>query len=277
MPGNRSGNTNSHYLQEDRQPMKKDTDSAYQDAVARGNMYRFLSTIYLQAPTKDLVLNMIDADFLEELTSLFSGSPVPELNHYAGSVDLENSLAAIQQDYMDLFAVPAGRYVTPFEDVYRGTRMDGNQERGPLLGVQAIAVKTMYRIAGAKMDRSCKELPTHIGVELAFMNYLCDSEAVAINDERETVQLDEQTSTESNISIYRDLQRRFLRAHLNDWFPQLSQAIQDKATTSFYRALAQLTEEFIARETSNQEVRFIDRQRAKLVQRTAAISGQDRI
>jgi len=135
----------------------------------------------------------------------------------------------------------------------------------------------MYRIAGAKMDRSCKELPTHIGVELAFMNYLCDSEAVAINDERETVQLDEQTSTESNISIYRDLQRRFLRAHLNDWFPQLSQAIQDKATTSFYRALAQLTEEFIARETSNQEVRFIDRQRAKLVQRTAAISGQDRI
>ena len=249
--------------------MKKDTDSAYQDAVARGNMYRFLSAIYLQAPTKDLVLNVIDAEFLEDLASLFSGSPVPELNNYAGSVDLENDFAAIQQDYMEMFAVPAGRYVTPFEDVYRGTRMDGNQERGPLLGVQAIEVKIMYRIAGAKMDRACKELPTHIGVELAFMNYLCDSEAAAINDGRATVPPDEETSTESSISIYRELQRRFLQAHLNDWFPQLSQAIQEKATTPFYRALAQVTEEFIARDTSNQEAQIFADKRAQLVQRTA--------
>ena len=269
MRGNRSRTTNSHYLQEGRQPMKKDTDSAYQDAVARGNMYRFLSAIYLQAPTKDLVLNVIDAEFLEDLAALFSGSPVPELNNYAGSVDLENDFAAIQQDYMDMFAVPAGRYVTPFEDVYRGTRMDGNQERGPLLGVQAIAVKIMYRIAGAEMDRACKELPTHIGVELAFMNYLCDSEAAAINDGRATVPPDEETSTESSISIYRELQRRFLQAHLNDWFPQLNQAIQEKATTPFYRALAQVTEEFIARDTSNQEAQIFADKRAQLVQRTA--------
>jgi len=252
-------------------PMKKDTEPAYQDAVARGNMYRFLATIYLQAPTKDLVLNMIDAEFLVELASLFSGSPVPELTNYAGNVDLENDLAAIQQDYMDMFAVPAGRYVTPFEDVYRGTRMDGNQERGPLLGVQAIAVKIMYRIAGAEMDRACKELPTHIGVELAFMSFLCDSEAAAINDERATVPPDKETSTESRISIYRELQRRFLQAHLNDWFPQLSQAIQEKATTPFYRTLAQVTEEFIARDTTNQETQCLADKSAQLVQRAAAI------
>ena len=164
--------------------MKKDTDSAYQDAVARGNMYRFLSAIYLQAPTQDLVQNIIDAEFLEELASLFCKSPVAELNNYAGPVDLEKDLALIKQDYMDLFAVPAGRYVTPFEDVYRGTRMDGNQERGPLLGVRAIAAKVMYRMAGAEMDRICKELPTHIGVELAFMNFLFDSEAVAMSNEQ---------------------------------------------------------------------------------------------
>jgi len=251
--------------------MKKDTDSAYQDAVARGTMYRFLSAIYLQAPTKDLVLNVIDAEFLEDLAALFSGSPVPELNNYAGSVDLENDFAAIQQDYMDMFAVPAGRYVTPFEDVYRGTRMDGNQERGPLLGVQAIAVKIMYRIAGARMDRACRELPTHIGVELAFMNYLCDCEAAAIYDEPVTVPPDDGTGTESGISIYRELQRRFLKEHLNDWFPQLSQTIQEQATTPFYRALSQVTEEFIARDTNNQEAQILADKRAQLVQRSAAI------
>jgi TorA maturation chaperone TorD len=104
----------------------------------------------------------------------------------------------------------------------------------------------MYRIAGAKMDLACKELPTHIGVELAFMHFLCDSEAAAINDERATVPLDEETSTESSISNYRKLQSRFLQAHLNDWFPQLNRSIQAKAATHFYRGIAQLTEEFIA-------------------------------
>ena len=252
--------------------MNKDTDSAYQEALARGNMYRFFSTIYLQAPTEDLVLNMMDAEFLEELASLFSASPVPELNSYAESVDLENDFAAIQQDYMDLFAVPAGRYVTPFEDVYRGTRMDGNQERGPLLGVQAIAVKLMYRMAGAEIDRACKELPTHIGVELAFMNFLCDREAAAINAESATVPPNAQSSIESSISIYRELQRRFLQAHLNDWFPQLSQTIQEKARTPFYRALSQVTEEFIARDTNNREAQILADKRAQLLQRTAAIT-----
>ena len=251
--------------------MNKDTDFAYQDAVARGNMYRFLSTIYLQAPSRDLVLSIIDEEFLDEFASLFSGSPVPELNNYAGFVDLENDLASIQQDYMDMFAVPAGRYVTPFEDVYRGTRMDGNQERGPLLGVQAIAVKVMYRMAGAEMDRTCKELPTHIGVELAFMNYLCDSEAAAIKEERATVQPDEELSPVSSAGIYRELQRLFLKAHLNDWFPQLNRVIQEKATTPFYRALAQVTEEFIGRDTTNQEAQILADKRAQIVQRTAAI------
>lgn len=94
-------------------------------------MYSFLSAIYLQAPTQDLVLNITDAEFLGELASLFSKSPLAELNNYAGAVDLEKDLALIKQDYMDLFAVPAGRYVMPFEDIYRGTRMMVIKKEGP--------------------------------------------------------------------------------------------------------------------------------------------------
>ncbi len=251
--------------------MKKDTDSAYQDAVARENMYSFLSAIYLQAPTQDLVRKIIDADFVEELGSLFNESPIAELNSYAGAVDLEKDLALIKQDYMDLFAVPSGRYVMPFEDIYRGTRMDGSQERGPLLGVQAIAVKIMYRMAGAEMERTCKELPTHIGVELGFMNFLCEKEAAAINNERETVSPDNETDIVSDSDVYRELQRRFLQAHLNDWFPQLCQAIQEKANTRFYRALAQVTEEFIARDTGSLTAQIISEKPAQAFHMTSAI------
>jgi len=258
--------TNSRYLEEGGRPMKKDADSDYQDVVARGNMYRFLSTIYLQAPTQELVLKVIDAEFLEELASLYSASSVAELDTYAGSADLERELALIKQDHMDLFAVPAGRYVTPFEDVYRGTRMDGNQERGPLLGVQAITVKIMYRMAGAEVDRTCKELPTHIGVELAFMTFLCDSEAVAMGSDQGTAQPDAETSSPPDPSLFRQLQRRFLKEHLNDWFPQLNQAIQAKANTHFYRGLGQVTEEFIARDTASLTSRNISEQRARVIQ-----------
>ncbi len=254
--------------------MKNNTDSAYQDAVARGNMYRFLAAIYLQPPTQEMLLNVIDAEFLDDLASLFNKSPIAQLHNYTESVDLEKETALIQQDYMDLFAVPAGRYVTPFEDVYRGTRMDGHQERGPLLGVQAIAVKIMYRMAGAEMERNCKELPTHIGVELSFMNFLCEKEAAAINCKREGVPSglsDRETAAASDPSVYRELQSRFLQAHLNDWFPQLSQVIQEKANTHFYRALAQITEEFISQDTARQISQTIADKRAQVVQRSSAI------
>ncbi len=233
--------------------MKNNTDSAYQDAVARGNMYRFLAAIYLQPPTQEMLLNVIDAEFLDDLASLFNKSPIAQLHNYTESVDLEKETALIQQDYMDLFAVPAGRYVTR---------------------VQAIAVKIMYRMAGAEMERNCKELPTHIGVELSFMNFLCEKEAAAINCKREGVPSglsDRETAAASDPSVYRELQSRFLQAHLNDWFPQLSQVIQEKANTHFYRALAQITEEFISQDTARQISQTIADKRAQVVQRSSAI------
>ncbi len=251
--------------------MMNDVDSNYQDVVARGNMYGFLSTIYLQAPTQDLVLKILDVEFLDELASLFSDSPVADLNNYAAAIDHDKELALIKQDYMGLFAVPAGRYVTPFEDVYRGTRMDGHQERGPLLGTQAIAVKIMYRMAGAEMDLTCKELPTHIGVELAFMSYLCEKEAAAINNERGAVSPDKEAGTALDSKIYRELQGRFLQAHLNNWYPQLNLAIQEKAKTHFYRALARVTEEFIARDTENLTAEAVSSKLAQKIQMSAAI------
>lgn len=223
--------------------MKSDDRAAQQDAEARGNAYRFLSDIYLRPLSGDLLRRLVDKDFLEELAVLFGEGAVADLKNFAATAHVENDLVPLKQEYMNLFAVPIGRYVAPFEDVYRGETVDGNQQRGPLLGERAVAVKRIYRAVGAEMDQACKELPTHIGVELSFMAFLCDKEAEALHNTGQEEEL-------TNFVSYREHQIRFLQDHLTVWFPQLSRSIQAKAKSPLYRGLAQITEAFLTQDTS---------------------------
>jgi TorA maturation chaperone TorD len=156
---------------------------------------------------------------------------------------------------MGLFAVPTGLYVAPFEDFYRGETVNGEQRRGPLVGERAVAVKRIYREAGAEMDRACKELPTHIGVELSFMSFLCERQAATLDIEpgKEPGQEEEQVT---DSATYRDLQTRFLQDHLTVWFPDLRQSIQTNAKSSLYPGLAQITEAFLARDVSSLQMQI---------------------
>jgi len=216
-----------------------DVHIAHHDAEARMDMYRFLSTIYLQSPSKVIIKHFADEDISEQLTAMFGENVVAPLSNMALTFDPENDLAGLQQEYMGLFSVPTGQYVTPFEDVYRGLRLDGNQERGPLLGDRAVAVKTIYRSTGADLDKTCKELPTHIGVELSFMSFLCEQEA------KHLMQDGTEHDAVIEAGIYRQWQLKFLHEHLTDWFPQLRRAIEANANLPFYILLAQLTQSFL--------------------------------
>jgi putative dimethyl sulfoxide reductase chaperone len=221
--------------------LKKEDSSPYQKAMTRGNMYRFLSAVFLNPPSENFLERIGDRDLIQELSRLF-GQKAAALKEFAAAAHSDEDITSLTQEYMDLFAVPTGRYVLPFEDVYRGTTVDGKQERGPLLGKRAIAVTRIYREGGAEMERTCKELPTHIGVEIAFMSFLCEREALAILDrEGENVDSDK----------YRQLQVRFLEEHLNQWFPQLSQSIQKNAKSRFYPGLALIAEAFLTQDTAS--------------------------
>jgi TorA maturation chaperone TorD len=224
---------------------------APQDAEARGNMYYFLASVYLGPLNQDLVQFIIAKDFLQELCALFGQEAVANLKQFAATADPDKDVASLKQEYMDLFAVPTGRYVTPFEDVYLGGTLEGKQQRGSLMGQQAIAVRRMYRRAGAQMDQSCRQLPTQIGVELSFMSFLCGRQAAAMSSaEGDGLQDQEQRNTADAIK-YRQLQIRFLQEHLNAWFPQLSRSILANAKTQFYRGLALITEAFLAMDTAD--------------------------
>lgn len=228
--------------------IKSDGVHARENALMRGTMYRFLSTIYLSPLDQELVRDVTEKNFLEELSLVFGDNAVAELKEFAAGFDKD--FASLRQEYMDLFAVPTGRYVTPFEDVYQGTTAEGEPVKGPLLGERAVAVRRMYREAGAEMDRACKELTTHIGVELSFMSFLCEREADAISHERENANPGSSPGEATDSVKYRELQIRFLEEHLNDWFPRLSRSIQANAKSRFYRGLARITEEFLAQDTA---------------------------
>jgi TorA maturation chaperone TorD len=214
-------------------------------------MYLFLSTVYLQPPTPELVRKITEEKLLDELSLLLDSEPVMDLKEYAFAEHSENDLSILKQEYMDLFAVPTGRYVTPFEDVYRGTTTDGAQERGLLLGERAVAARQMYREAGADMEKTCKELPNHIGVELSFMCFLCERESAELHRGEGKELLGQANEQETISESYRALQVRFLHDHLNAWFPALSQTIQANAKTNFYRGLARVTEAFLSKDAAN--------------------------
>lgn len=226
-------------------------DTDREDAAARANMYTFLSAVFLHPPTGDLVRQIMDQTFLTDLSALFSREAVMELRRFAANASVDADLASLRQEYMDLFAVPTGRYVTPFEDVYQGEGIDGALERGPLLGERAIAVRRLYRQAGAEMTRECRELPTHIGVELSFMAFLCEREREAISRDDAGIGSAETDGATGTPGCYRGLQLRFLQNHLNAWFPQLRKAIQAHAKSRLYPGLALITEEFLLRDAGS--------------------------
>ena len=242
-----------------------DVRIAHNDAKARMDMYRFLSTIYLQPPTETIIKHFADEDISERLTVMFGENIVAPLYKMALAFDLKNDLAGLQQEYMGLFSVPTDQYVTPFEDVYRGLRLDGNQERGPLLGDRGVAVKTIYRSTGADMDNTCKELPTHIGVELSFMSFLCEQEMTCLT------KIENEQDENMNAAIFRQWQLKFLHEHLTDWFPQLKRAIESKARLPFYILMAQLTQVFL-----NQDKDWlIQRFKSELPVRETSTKGQE--
>lgn len=222
------------------------TEFTQQAAMLRANLYQFLAGAYLNAPSKEFIDQCMDRDFIALIDLIFGKDIAAPLNNIIESYHGRESLDELQQEYMDLFIVPTGRYVTPFEDVYRGLRMDGSQERGPLLGGRAVRVKGFYRSAGADMEKTCKELPTHIGVELSFMSFLCFQELDSSNDNTEDN--DEGISISNKFQLW---QLKFLQEHITDWFPQLYRSIQLNSRQSFYNNLAQFTQGFLMQDKTH--------------------------
>jgi TorA maturation chaperone TorD len=234
------------------------------DPQTRQQLYHFLAAAYLRPLTTAALRHLQDPGVLRELATLVGEDAIADLKDFSACAGTGAEEEELRQEFMDLFAVPAGRYVTPFEDVYRGASAD--RKLGPLLGEHAVAVSRLYRVAGADLDARCEELPTHVGVELAFMSFLCEREAEAVLGRGIEAPSKGEESDPAPSAYYRALQHRFLHEHLNAWFSQLSGAIRERATSGLYRGIAALTHAVL-----RQDAAWLTTQPSPVVATTAAV------
>jgi TorA maturation chaperone TorD len=207
-------------------------------------MYEFLSALYLRPPTDEVVGRLLSKDFLDVFGAAFS--PACGRDFEAFRAQWNGDRGALRQEYDDLFIVPLGRYVAPYEAVYRDRRTVGTQVVGGLLmGRSTVAVTRAYREAGATVSQRCPELTDHVGVELGFMRFLC---------EREQAAWDSGDTAEAWGALGR--QRDFLNDHLVAWIPLLGESMRRNARSHFYKGVARLTTDFVLSDASTLESLF---------------------
>ncbi len=205
-------------------------------ASARGQVYRFLAVAFLRPPTAEFVAPFLSEEVLVELAERLGGDGVGELTEFRET--FRGDYESLDQEFQDLFTVPLGRYVTPYEAVYLDERVVGDQViRGLLMGPSTLAVRQLYREAGVEAVEDLGELPDHVGLELACMESLCEAEASAWRRE------DPEAARRA-----RGLEHRLLEEHLLQWVPALCARVRDNARGPFYRGIAALTEAFLRHE-----------------------------
>jgi putative dimethyl sulfoxide reductase chaperone len=180
----------------------------------RAQSYRLLASAFLEPPTP------------ERIAQLRGSALTSQVGGVAAQLD---ELGQVRQEFMDLFKVPTDRYVPPFEAVHRDSRLiEGVPTRGLLMGPSTVDVRRLYRNAGAELRIA--ELPDHIGVELAFLAFLCHEEQAA-----------RAAGNQAACDNYRQYQRGFLADHVLQWVPDYCQVVHQRSATSHFRTLTAIT------------------------------------
>ncbi|MCX7168545.1 MAG: molecular chaperone TorD family protein [Rhodocyclales bacterium] len=197
-------------------------------ASGRAKTYALLAALFSAPPAEELAAMIRKGglapegsgplrEAVEALTKAF------RLAASSGTPD-----ADIIAEYTRLFSLPSG--VVPHESYYA----DKNQRVG---GHVTAAVKLYYDNAAAELTGACLELPDHMGVELEFMQFLCDIETQFWNG-----------PDFDGLQRCLEFQNGFLSEHLLCWHRELCEKILNETGLEIYRALATLTLEFLEAE-----------------------------
>ena len=134
----------------------------------------------------------------------------------------------LKADYHSLF-FPL--YVVPVESVYKewSTTDDvtGGMkgEKGFIMGDPAVEMINRYRMAGIEIPQIYKDTPDHIAILLEYASLLCEN-------------------------IGKEERACFVSSHF-DWVEELRKDIHKYSESTFYRAVADITVDFIQYERAN--------------------------
>ena len=200
---------------------------------SRQELYRFLAYLFTQNPDRDFIDRLRSDEEIAQLQrfedAIGEDSSMEELR---GSLrrmismlrswrdEDQKRLTKLQEDHARLLRGISRHYgpPPPYESVYRSN---------VVMSDHASDVLTLYHRAG--LDVRGSEPPDHIGLELAFMAYLCEKE-----DEHGS-EGDRKKAIE-----FISFQREFLSGHIMKWIPQFCRNVPNH-DSAFYTAVAELT------------------------------------
>jgi len=212
-------------------------------ALARANIYNFLSTVYTEPPSGRLLDGLRTGVVGQALAAVTPDVRVEALAAWVESRERGELQQELAREYTRLFVGPGRGYIPPYESVQVDTPYSGqhgnsrpeDHRSGRLLcGPSMVAVQHAYAAAGLAIDPDQGEVPDHIGLELQFMHHLCNREAEAWNQGDAGAALE-----------WRTRQRSFLIEHLRTWVPKFCAQVQAITNQPYYQAMAAVTIAFI--------------------------------
>ncbi|MEJ2671778.1 MAG: molecular chaperone TorD family protein [Deltaproteobacteria bacterium] len=189
---------------------------------ARSYIYNFLSILIRDEISRELFEKLRGEVFLQNLNHFVSRCPLADLKaawrkllsalEEAGPQDW----GALRWEYAHIFYNAGVKTVFPYASCYL--------TRQPLVRGAVAEVRKFYRQARVHKSLAYDDLDDHLAVELEFMRYLSNTIAAAPDGAPEMVQL----------------QNKFRRDHLMGWAPEFCAVLDKRATSGFYKALAEV-------------------------------------
>lgn len=205
--------------------MGTDWKALADSAKSRSEVYGLLTAVFRVGPTEAFIKELRSP----RLSGVFSDMDV-ELGEAFYSDPEFDVVEALVLEFTRLFIGP-GPHISAHESIF--TVVDSSS--GGLWGTKTVEVKKFIEATGLNYEPQFTGLPDHISVELEFMQKMTEWES-------EKWMQEDRKSAEYCLSA----QRMFLEQHLLCWVSKFCDEIMDQAELPFYKAMAELTENYMA-------------------------------
>jgi TorA maturation chaperone TorD len=215
--------------------MQSDSDTSL-EAMVRAGIYGFIAQVLAARPTEEGIRVLGE-------TAAELGIACPE--------DL--AIGDVDREYLDLFVIPGGRYIAPYESVFcdewlvppvlrRGTNPSetGDKIKGLLMGESTLSVRECYLEAGLLPEA---DLPDHIGNELRFLAWLSAEQARARPEEARKVA---------------EVRDNFRREHVLKWIGELRERVEARERLGYYGVALRVAEAVLQDDEGRSEAQFCD-------------------
>lgn len=195
-----------------------------QGAVSRSQIYGLLAAVFREEPNAALVDEFRNPDMLR----VFADMDV-ELGEGFYNAPVSMVAEMLAEEFTRLFIGP-GSHISAHESIF--AEVDGDS--GSLWGTTTVAVKKFIETTGLTYREEYTGIPDHVSVEFEFMQQLTAWEA-------DRWQRKDRAGAQYALRV----QQLFLDQHLLPWLPQFCDVVIKRAAVPFYRAMAELSKNYM--------------------------------